>query len=221
MKHVLEIDSVILEFGQKRVLTDVYLKCETGNITGLLGRNGTGKTCLMNIAHGMLNPVNSSVRIDGKVLLNSKSKSGDMLYLTQQNFIPRFLNLRRIFKDFNLDIGSFFHDFPEFEKYYRTSLKNLSGGERRIVEIYVIITSDCKFCLLDEPFSHVMPVHVNQIKNLIVREKEKKGMVVTDHMYQHITDICDEIYLIRDGSTHLINNLGELETLGYLRNENM
>lgn len=52
MNHILEVDSVILEFGNKRVLQDVYLKCETNHITGLLGRNGSGKSCLMNIMDG-------------------------------------------------------------------------------------------------------------------------------------------------------------------------
>jgi len=65
MKHQLEADSVFLEFGNHRVLSDVYLKCETGKITALLVRKGNGKYSLMNIIYGNLNPNSKSVRFDG------------------------------------------------------------------------------------------------------------------------------------------------------------
>jgi ABC-type lipopolysaccharide export system ATPase subunit len=216
MIHTLEVDGVILEFGANRVLQDVYIKCETAKITGLLGRNGTGKTCLMNIAHGMLKPTNHSVRLDGKALLDASRLPHDMMYLTQLNFIPGFLTLKRIFIDFKLDFSGFIQDFPEFEKYYNSKLKRLSGGERRIIEIYVIIASETRFCMLDEPFSHVMPVHVDVIKKLIVREKAHKGILITDHLYEHIIDICDELYVIKDGKTYLTKGNEDLETLGYI-----
>ena len=220
MKHTLEVDSVMLEFGSKRVLQDVYIKCETGKITALLGRNGTGKTCLMNITHGMLKTENQSVRLDGKVLLKSRRSPSDILYLTQLSYIPKSLSLKRIFKDFNLDFSVFVNEFPDLEKYYNERIKNLSGGERRIVEIYLIIASNTRFCLLDEPFSHVMPIHVEAIKRLIIREKENKGILITDHMYEHITEICDDLYVIRNGKTHLTNDIKDLEALGYLRTLN-
>ena len=63
MKHVLEADGIQLEFNGRKVLSDVYLKCETAKITGLLGRNGQGKSCLMNIIYGSL-PSEKSVRFD-------------------------------------------------------------------------------------------------------------------------------------------------------------
>lgn len=220
MKHTLEVDSVILEFGSKRVLQDVYMKCETGRITGLLGRNGTGKTCLMNILHGMLKAENQSVRLDGKVLMKAHRSSSDMLYLTQFNYIPKFLSLKRVFKDFNLEFSLFVDQFPDFEKYYHVKLKNLSGGERRIIEIYMIIASDTKFCLLDEPFTHIMPVHIYAIKKLIISEKENKGILITDHLYDHITEISDDLYVLKHGKTHLINDVKELEAMKYIRTPN-
>ena len=67
MIQTLEADSVILEFGNKRILQDVYVKCETNSITGLLGRNGAGKSCLMNIIYGTLKPYNGTISINKKV----------------------------------------------------------------------------------------------------------------------------------------------------------
>ena len=217
MKHILEVDSVILEFGNKRVLQDVYLKCETNHITGLLGRNGSGKSCLMNIMDGKLQPLNGSVRLNHKVLLSNARKPEELMYLPQFEYIPRFLKLKRIFRNFNLDFSSFVDKFPEFEKHYTSRIGILSGGERRMVEIYLIISSDAKFCLLDEPFSHIMPLHIEKIKELIKIESVTKGILITDHLYEHIVDICDEIYLIKDGKTHLIGELEDIESLGYAR----
>ena len=91
----------------------------------------------------------------------------------------------------------------------------MSGGERRIVEIYSIVASKTKFCMLDEPFSQVMPVHAEKIKKLIVREKQNKGIIVTDHAY-HYLDICDEIYVINNAKTFLIEHLNDLKKTGYV-----
>ena len=215
MIQTLEVDSVILEFGTKRVLQDVYLKSKTGKITGLLGRNGTGKTCLLNILYGQLSPNDHSVRLNKQALLNSSRSTKDIMYLPQFSFIPKSLTLNRIFNDYKLDFSEFINEFPEFEKYYISKLKKLSGGEQRIVEIYLIISSKTKFCLLDEPFTHVMPLHVDSIKNLILREKKNKGIIITDHLYRHIIDICDDLYVINDGKTYLTNSIQDLETLGY------
>ena len=215
MIQTLEVDSVILEFGTKRVLQDVYLKSETAKITGLLGRNGTGKTCLLNIIYGQLSPDDHSVRLNKQALLNSSRSTKDIMYLPQFSFIPKSLTLNRIFNDYKLDFSEFINEFPEFEKYYISKLKKLSGGEQRIVEIYLIISSKTKFCLLDEPFTHVMPLHVDSIKNLILREKKNKGIIITDHLYRHIIDICDDLYVINDGKTYLTNSIQDLETLGY------
>ena len=141
MKHSLEVDSIILEFDQKRVLQDIFLSTETGQLTGILGRNGSGKTCLMNIIYGELKTTNKSIRIDGKAIYEGYQNPGNFRYLPQFNFIPRQLKIKRIFNDFDLNFSRFTEYFPELKKYYNTRLKNLSGGEKRISEIYAILAS--------------------------------------------------------------------------------
>lgn len=217
MKNILEIDGLILEFNSRRVLHDVYFKVETGRITGLLGRNGTGKSCLMKILFGDLNPAEKSIRINGQGLFTSWRSPEDMRYLPQKGFIPSHIKVSRIFSEFNLDFDDLIQNFPELNKFYHSKLGDLSGGERRIVEIYTILASHTKFCMLDEPFSQVMPIHIDAIKQLILREKSSKGIIVTDHMYQHIVDICDDLYVISNGKTHLTKSLEDIERLGYMR----
>lgn len=214
--NVLEIDSVILEFGLKRVLQSVYVKSETGKITGLLGRNGSGKSCLLKIMFGELIPNDKSIRINGHHLATTYRSPKDLRYLPQTEFIPRSLTVKRVFSDFELNFDDLVAHFPEFAKFYSSQLRNLSTGERRIIEIYTILVSQSKFCMLDEPFSQVMPIHVDTIKQLIVREKQNKGIIITDHMYRHIIDICDDLYTISNGKTYLTKSLDDLEALGYI-----
>lgn len=216
MIHSLKVDSIILEFDTKRVLQDVYFKNETGKTTGILGRNGSGKTCLMNIIYGELKTNNKSIQLDGKAIFDVYRNPETLRYLPQFNFIPQNLKIKRIFKDFNINFSQFIEYFPEFEKYYNIRLQSLSGGENRIVEIYSILSSKTKFCMLDEPFSQVMPVHVDTIKSIINVEKKNKGIIITDHLYEHIIDICDEIYVITNGKTYMTKDRNDLIKLGYI-----
>jgi ABC-type lipopolysaccharide export system ATPase subunit len=217
MIHTLEVDSVILEFGSARILHDVYLKSETGKITGLLGRNGTGKSCLMKILYGELVPNDQSIRINGNTLLNTYRSPKDLRYLPQNRFIPKYLTIKRIFADFKLDFADLINNFPDFETFYRSRFISLSGGERRVIEIYTLLVSQTKFCMLDEPFSQIMPIHVDTIKKIMIREKANKGILITDHLYKHIIDICDDLYVINNGKTYLTKSIEDIERLGYAR----
>jgi len=216
MKNILEINGVILEFREQKILQDVYLKCETGKITGLLGRNGSGKTSLMNIIYGNIQLTDSSVRINRKTIHKRYRNPETIRYLPQFSFIPKHLKIKRIFNDFKLDYSDFTSLFSNLGIHSNTKISSLSGGEFRIVEIYCLLASKTKFCMLDEPFSQVMPLHVESIKQLIIREKANKGILITDHMYQHIIDICDDLYMIKDRKVHLTKNTSDIERLGYI-----
>ena len=141
----------------------------------------------------------------------------DIQYLPQHHFIPEYLTVKRVLNDFEVDFTKLTENFPEFSNHYKTKLINLSSGQKRIVEIFVILTSPSKFCLLDEPFSQVMPIHVETIKQIIRRESTGKGIIITDHLYEHILELCHEIYVINNGKTHLTKNQTDIETLGYAK----
>ncbi len=214
MTHTLEADSIQLQFDDRRILSDIYLKCETGKITGLLGRNGQGKSCLMQIIYGKLK-CERSVRFDNTSQYEAFKRPDLLLYLPQFNFIPKVLTLKRIFQDFELDYSSFESRFPEFKARYKSSINNLSGGEHRLVELYIIVKSKSRFAMLDEPFTHLNPIQIEKVKDLLLDEKINKGLLITDHMYRHITQICDNLYVLTNGKTYLTKSIEEIETLGY------
>lgn len=213
---IIEIDNVELYFKEKRILYGVYLKAETGKITGLLGSNGSGKSCLLNIIFGNLKPKYKLIRIDGKAILKPLYQTKLVAYLPQHHFIPDRIKTKTVFKLFGVSWKHFIADFDSFLIFKNTNFNKLSGGERRVIEIYIILKSDIKIILLDEPFSHLDPLHTDKVKALISEEKQHKIVIITDHMYRHIIDVSDDIYLIKNGHTKLINNLTELEDYKYL-----
>jgi len=216
MNHRLEIDSIQLAFNNRSILSDIYLKCETGKITGLLGRNGQGKSCLMKIIYGTLS-AEKSIRFDAITQQTAFKRPDLLLYLPQFNFIPKNLTLKRIFTDFELDFSNFLVAFPEFTNHYQSSIANLSGGERRLIEIYVIVKSKSQFAMLDEPFTHLNPLQIAKVQTLLLNEKENKGLLITDHMFRYITTISNNLYVLNNGKTYLTKDISDVESLGYAR----
>jgi ABC-type multidrug transport system ATPase subunit len=217
MDHTLEADGVQLNFGLNRILSDVYLKCETGKITGLLGRNGQGKSCLMNVMLGTLKASSSSVRFDGNMIRDVGKRPDLLLYLPQFNFIPKTLKVKQVLADFQLSYADFENRFPEFGEKLDLKVSHLSGGQWRTLEIYIIVKKPSLFAMLDEPFTHLNPIQVDKIKEFLQEEKANKGFLITDHMYQHLLDISDTVYLLKDGRTHLTKTVQDLDDLGYVR----
>lgn len=216
MKHKLEADGIQLSFDGRQILSSIYIKCETGKITGLLGRNGQGKSCLLKIIYGTL-PCEKSVRFDQTSIVASYKRPDLIRFLPQFNFIPKLLTLRRIFNDFDLAYDDFQRRFPGFENKCSATVGSLSGGERRLVELYVILKSSSQFAIFDEPFTHLDPLQIEQAKKLLHEEKENKGLLVTDHLYWHITELADSLYVLNNGSTQLTGSADEPEISGYTK----
>lgn len=217
MIHKLEADSILLNLDNRTILSDIYLKSETGKITGLLGRNGNGKSCLMNIIYGTLTPTSKSIRVDDNYLLNGYQRPDLLAYLPQFNFIPGQMSLKRVFSDFQLDYSAFENLFPEFSSRYNSKIKDLSGGQRRLAELFMILTGPSQFALLDEPFTHLSPVTIEIVMDFIRICKVNKGIIITDHLFRSIIELSDDIYLLTDGKSRLIKNPEEIEFYGYAR----
>lgn len=213
--HTLEIDSVELSFGDRQILTNVYLRIDTGKITTILGRNGSGKSCLMRILFDELTPTYKSIRINSKWY--KRFSNSQVLYLPQSCCIPRHLTVQTVLKDFNLSFSDFANIFTEFDTFADKRMGELSGGESRIVELYTILRADSMFVMLDEPFSQIMPLHIATIKSIIAQEKERKGILITDHMYRNVIDITDSLYVISNQTVYHTKSSDDLVKYGYIR----
>lgn len=213
---VIELDNIELSFESKSILHGVYLKGETGRITGILGSNGTGKSSLLNILFGHLQPRNKLIKIDSQPIFRPLFRSGMVKLLPQQHLVPSGLKIHQAFKLYKVSWSGFAARFPNFEKYRKAEIQELSGGERRFMEIYLSLSSPSSIVLLDEPFSHLSPVNVVKIKQLIQKTCKEKAVFMTDHMYREVIDLADDLYLLKNGCSKMINDLKELEDYHYL-----
>ncbi len=213
---ILEIDNVELNFDQKRILYGIYLKGEIGKVTGLLGRNGCGKTALLKILFGVLRAKSRTIRIDGIYQKKALFKTGKAMYLPQEQLLPKNIKIIDAFVLFNLNWKDFIVFFNAFGKYDKSTISELSSGEVRVIETYLVLSSQKEIILLDEPFSFLAPIYVEQIKTLIAANKTRSIFIITDHFYRDILEISDSIYLLKDGYSKMVETRQDLKNEGYL-----
>jgi lipopolysaccharide export system ATP-binding protein len=217
MYNLLEVDSVMQSYGDRNVLADIYLKCETRDIIGILGRNGCGKSTLLKIIFGAVKNGRKFVRVNGK-FYNKPFKTANLIgYLPQHTFLLSHLSIRKT-TTLYLDKGeveSFLHD-PVIGHLQNSKINSLSGGELRYFEIKLMLNSDYKFIMLDEPFNGVAPILVELIKEMITKHSETKGIILTDHDYNNVLDVANRYCLIFDGAIKNVNDRQDLVRWGYL-----
>ncbi|MTI32554.1 ATP-binding cassette domain-containing protein [Xanthovirga aplysinae] len=215
IKHELEVDSVILNFGERQILNDVYLKCSTNEIIGLLGRNGCGKSSLLKIIFGTQFTYDKNIRIDKKPYDRPCLKGNLVAYLPQHEFLPQSTSIKKIIEMFirNRQKRINLIEDEVIHKHLDKKVYELSGGELKYLEVLLLFSLDVKFVLLDEPFSGLSPLHKDKIKALLNANKHEKGVIITDHDYRNILEVSDRIFLINDGACKPIQNPQELEIL--------
>ena len=217
-KSILEVDSVQKQHDGKIIISDVYLKCETGDIIGILGRNGSGKSTLLKIIFGIVAADFKFIRIDGVV----KKKSSDLLkeisYLPQDNFIP---NSFSVIKTIALAIADDkvleFCSDEMIQSLLKKKIKHLSGGELRYLEIKLVLSNNSKFVLLDEPYNGLSPIMIEKINQLITAMSSLKGILITDHNYQNVIKVSTRFALMKEGKLYHLKDENELVEKGYLK----
>ncbi|HCR76306.1 MAG TPA: ABC transporter ATP-binding protein, partial [Chryseobacterium sp.] len=90
------------------------------------------------------------------------------------------------------------------------------GGEKKIVEVVLILYSDSNFILLDKPFNALSPKMIVEIQRIIKEQSQQKGIILSDHRYKEVLEVSDEIYLLSDSYLRQIKDLKELQRHGYL-----
>ncbi len=204
-------------YKSRRVVKDVSLQIQSGEVVGLLGPNGAGKTTSFYMIVGLVSPNNGQVKIDDtditRLPMHQRAKLG-LGYLPQETSIFKKLtvadNILAILElrgDLNKNsrIDKLNHLLQEFHIEHLRDLPamSLSGGETRRVEIARALASDPKFILLDEPFAGIDPISVVDIKRIILHLASRQiGILITDHNVRETLDICERAYIVNEG--HII-----------------
>lgn len=208
------IENIQKSYGGRRVVDGVSFNVEKGEVVGLLGRNGAGKTTSFDMCLGLVKPEKGTITLNGtdisKMAIHDRSKLG-IGYLPQEASIFRKLsvydNMRLILelkgksrREQNEIIDELLHDFG-LEHLAETIAVQLSGGERRRLEIARCLASKPAFILLDEPFTGIDPISIADIQGLIRRLRDQWGLgvLLTDHNPRATLKITDRAYLIDKG----------------------
>ena len=209
------IDSVNQTFADREVLSSVYLNCKVGEVVGLLGRNGSGKSTLLKIIFGSVKANFKYLKINNKVY-EKGYLSNNLSYLPQDNFIPNQISIFQAINIFCKNRQAELQQIEVIANHLKARFYNLSGGERRFVECLLMIYSDAQYILLDEPFSQLSPLWIEELKDHINRMKALKGFIITDHYYESILAISDRIVLLHNRCNYNINSEEDLVLHGYL-----
>ena len=206
-------ENLVKVYKKRRVVNDVSIQVKQGEIVGLLGPNGAGKTTTFYMIIGFIKPEDGKILLDNEDItllpMYERARRG-IGYLSQESSIFRKLSVEQ-----NIMAILQMQNIPkrEIEERQKLLLKELdishlaknkaytlSGGERRRVEITRALATQPKFMLLDEPFSGIDPIAVEDIQKIIYRLKEKNlGILITDHNVRETLSITDRAYIMCDG----------------------
>ena len=204
---------LVKQYGAKRVVNDVSVEVNQGEIVGLLGPNGAGKTTSFYMFVGLVRPDEGQVFLEDTEISSwpmFKRAQHGIGYLPQEASVFRELsveeNIQAILEMTKLSkkeqaekLESLISEFG-LGKVRKNLGKVLSGGERRRTEIARSLATDPKFILLDEPFAGVDPIAVEDIQQIVAKLKQKNiGILITDHNVQETLSITDRAYLLFEG----------------------
>jgi len=221
----LSCEGLVKVYGKRRVVNEVCINVRQGEIVGLLGPNGAGKTTCFYIIVGMIRPDGGSVRLGGdditRLPMYKRARRG-IGYLPQEASIFRHLsvedNIMAILETIPLSSS-------ERKKRLEALLEELgvahlrksqgyqlSGGERRRVEITRSLVTEPSFMLLDEPFAGIDPITVQDLQGIVKKLRERGlGVLITDHNVRETLSITDRAYIMYEGKILRSGTTEELE----------
>ncbi len=211
---LLEARGLVKNYGRRRVVNGVEFEVHPGEIVGLLGPNGAGKTTSFRMTCGMVEPDAGRVMLSGKEVTDwpmfRRAREGGMGYLAQESSVFRKLSVQNNLlgvmemlgvgrRERRLRAEELMEQFG-ITKLRRSKAMSLSGGERRRLEIARCLVSNPKIILLDEPFTGIDPVTIDNIQQ-IVRDLRSSGIsiLITDHQVRETLEITDRSYVVRAG----------------------
>ncbi|MEP7325380.1 MAG: LPS export ABC transporter ATP-binding protein [Gemmatimonadota bacterium] len=221
---VLEGVGLTKSFKRRKVVDNVTVRVEQGEIVGLLGPNGAGKTTTFYLITGLNRPDAGKVSLDGKDLTEApmyKRARAGIGYLAQEPSVFRKMTVEE-------NIIAILETMPLSREARKARLEkmldelsikhlrknraySLSGGERRRLEITRALVTNPKFMLLDEPFAGVDPIAVHDIQTIVAGLRHRGlGVLITDHNVEQTLDIVDRAYIMFEGRVQVSGSVREL-----------
>ena len=199
----IEIENLTKAFGTKVALDGVTLSLEKGQIVGLLGPNGSGKTTMIKILTGLLTPNSGEVRINGmKPGVETKEV---VAYLPDRNALPDYMTseqLIRMYSDFFVDFNKEKAErmLSELGVDMKQEMRRMSKGTKEKLQLCLVMAREADVYLLDEPIGGVDPATRDYIlKTIISNYNEEAVVVISTHLIQDIESVLDDVIFLKEG----------------------
>lgn len=220
---MISVEHAVKTFGRKKALDDMTFQADEGQIIGVLGTNGAGKSTMLKAIAGLVRLDSGQIRIDGKA--PGLSTRGSMTFLPDVNVWYPWMKLSdsmRYMKDmyWDWDDAKAKHLLDFFELSSNSFIRQESKGTRARMKLLLALSRQAKYLLLDEPFSGIDPFARQQIAQAIVEDFMEEGqtILVTTHELSEVEMMLDEIRFIHNGKLLLTGNV---ETLKLERNQSL
>lgn len=214
MSELLELKQVSKCYGNKQALEHIDLHLTEGKIIGLLGPNGSGKTTIIKLINGLLEPTTGEIRIRGnKPGIETKkivSYLPERTYLNDWMKVEELLNFfADFYKDFNMNRA--IEMLSNLNISLDEKLKTMSKGTKEKVQLILVMSREADLYILDEPIGGVDPAARDYIIKTIIRNySEKSSIIIATHLIQEVENICDEIIFLNQGNIVLQGNVDEI-----------
>ena len=190
-------------------MSGAYINCRQGEVVGLLGRNGCGKSTILETIFGTRRGASSFVRIGGKVYTGRAYRSGMLRMKPQFEYMPKGLRVSSLLRmeEFRVDD---IHD-ESIQDMWPFKVGELSGGQQAYLQMYIFLQSATPFVILDEPFVGLSPVAVEHVADLLREARKSKGIIISDHNYEAISLVSDRLMFMENGQTREIRSLEDVK----------
>lgn len=214
MENMVEFKEVHKSYSNKDVLKGVNLNIPKGKIVGLLGPNGSGKTTMIKLMNGLLQPDRGSVEIKGiKPSIETKKI---VSYLPEKTYLNDWMKVKDIlaffkdfYEDFDMDKADEMIESLKIDK--NEKLKTMSKGTKEKVQLILVMSRNADLYILDEPIGGVDPAARSYIlKTILTNYNENSTLLIATHLISEIENICDDIIFISNGEIVLQGNVDEI-----------
>lgn len=217
---MLEVKNIKKEFNQKLVVNDVSFSVNSGEILGLLGKNGAGKSTIFRLILNIIDPEEGQILLNGKKYTIKDTKLVGFLpeegslgqELTVYEQMCFYGSLKGMSEEQVLERLEYWLQKFDIVEYMNKRIKELSKGNRQRIQFIAAIMHDPDLIILDEPFSGLDPLGVEKFKEILIELKHKnKAIIFSSHRMEHVELFCDNILMIDKGNTILKGSLNEIK----------
>ena len=203
MSVLFECKDLKKKYGKKEALKGISLQIESGQIVGLLGPNGSGKTTMIKLANGLLTPSSGDININkNKIGVETKKR---VSYLPERTYLNNWMKVREMINYFS----DFYEDFDSERAYDMLSklninpndkLKTMSKGTKEKVQLILVMSRNADVYFLDEPIGGVDPAARDYILNTIITNYNPEStVIISTHLISDIEKVLDDVVMIKDG----------------------